>query len=38
LPSSETLLSQFASSGAYKRFVDDYVKHDRETIGKMILE
>lgn len=38
LPSSETVLSQFASSGAYKRFVDDYVKHDRETIGKLILE
>jgi putative transposase len=38
LPCAEIVLSQFASSDAYKQFVSGYVERDGETIGKLILE
>jgi REP element-mobilizing transposase RayT len=37
LPTPEIVLSQFSSSGEYKRFVKDYVERDREAIKELIL-
>ncbi len=38
LPSAEIVLSQFASPGEYRRFVEVYVKRDCEVIKELILE
>jgi REP element-mobilizing transposase RayT len=38
LPSPEIVLSQFASSGEYRQFVEAYAERDAEAIKELILE